>query len=253
MKVEQALIMAGGRGTRLGMGTKSHILYKGKILLEYMIECCVAAEIKKIVVFLPNKDIENEINKASLDRVKIVKNKYPQITWIQYPKDLGLGFRGAVKLVKKYFSNKPFFLMCGQSPQSALFLKNLGSLYMPGAIVVSGYKDRHDLMVSTGETKANEIVRFANTEGENQNKYQAKNGEIIAHSPYVLDFQFYDKYLKTDNYRNRLEYYPELLLRDGGKVYFIKNPIEVSEIDYKEELPELYKSIDMLVDAGYVV
>jgi hypothetical protein len=38
MKVEQALIMAGGKGTRLGMGTKSHILYKGKILLEYVVE-----------------------------------------------------------------------------------------------------------------------------------------------------------------------------------------------------------------------
>jgi len=101
LKVDQALIMAGGRGTRLRMGTKSYILYKDRVLLDYVIESCLTAGIKNIVVFLPSRDIEVNLEKERVEKVYALRKRHPRIKWIQYPTELGLGFRGAPNEVKK--------------------------------------------------------------------------------------------------------------------------------------------------------
>ncbi len=252
MKVNQALIMAGGRGTRLGLGTKSHIIYKGKILLEYVVESCISAGIKKIVVFLPSKDIETNLEKGKIERSHLLIKKYPWITWIQCPNELGLGFRGAPNLVKKYFAEKkPFFLLCGQSPQSSSFLKKMGSLYKPNSIVLSGYKYRHDFFASIGKIKGKRITEFTNIETTKPRDFRTKDREYITHMPYVWNFEYYDNVMKKDSLKSWVEFYPMEFMMNGGKCFLLENPIKISEVDYKKDLPALYKSIDRLERTKY--
>ncbi len=254
MKVEQALIMAGGRGTRLGLGTKSHILYKGKILLEYVVESCLSARIKNIVVFLPSKDIERTLNKESVKRSKMLIKKYPNIKWVQYPKELGLGFRGAPNEVKKYFGEKkPFYLICGQSPQSNRFLKKLGNLYKPNSIVLSGYRYRHEFFVSIGKVNNKKITRFTNIECTKPKDFNVKGNEFITHMPYVWNFEYYDKVMKKDLLKSWVEFYPNDFIKEGGKCYLLENPVTISEVDYKKDLPKLFKSIDLLRRNKYIL
>lgn len=242
-KVNQALIMAGGIGSRLGLGTKSHILYRGKILLEYVVESCLQAGIENLVVNLVPEDVEKNILNEKLERLKILQTKYPKIKFV-HGSSLKLRFGEVPNELRSYLDEKkPFYILCGQSPQSSLFLKQLAGLYKPNSVICSGYKTRHDYMVSIGKTNGNEIKKFSNIEEDKPRKFKAGRNEIINQSPYVIDFTFYDKYLLADNFKDRIEFYLDKLLKDGGKVYFVMNPISLSELDYREELPELYRSI----------
>ena len=252
LKINQALIMAGGRGTRLGMGTKSYILYKNRVFLDYVIESCLTAGINNIVVFLPSKDIEANLEKKKIDRVHELIKRHSRIKWIQYPKELGLGFRGAPNEVKKYLGQrKPFFLLCGQSPQSASFLRKMGSLRKPNSIILSGYKYRHDFFVSIAKTKGNKIINFTNIETIKPRDFRVKGNDYIAHMPYVWNFEYYDKIMKRDSLKSWVEFYPMDFMKEGGKCFLVENPISVSEVDYKKDLPRLFKSIDRLVKTKY--
>lgn len=254
MKVNQALIMAGGRGTRLGLGTKSYILHKGRILLEYVIESCIFADIKNIVVFLPSKDIESGLEKEKTKRCRLLIQKYPWIKWVQYPKELGLGFRGAPNEVKKYFDErKPFYLLCGQSPQSSLFLKKLGNLYKPNSIVLSGYRYRHEFLASIGKVKGKRIAEFTNIECTKPRDFNVKGQEYITHMPYVWNFEYYDKIMKRDSLKSWVEFYPNDFIKNGGECFLLENPIRVSEVDYKNDLPKLFKSINLLDRKKYLL
>lgn len=252
LKVNQALIMAGGRGTRLGMGTKSYILYKGRVLLDYVIESCKTTGIKNIVVFLPSKDIEAKLEKVKVEKVHSLIKKYPEIKWIQYPKELGLGFRGAPNEVKKYLSQKkPFFLLCGQSPQSSSFLRKLGNLYKRNSIVLSGYKYRHEFFTSIAKTKGTKIVDFTNIETIKPRDFKVEGNEYITHMPYVWNFEYYDKIMKRDSLKSWVEFYPLEFMKEVGKCFLAENPISVSEVDYKKDLSSLFRSIDKLVKTKY--
>lgn len=244
IKVNQALIMAGGIGSRLGLGTKSHILYKGKIILEYVVESCITAGIENIVVVLVPEYFERNIENEKLHRLNLIMSEYPKVKFIR---GSNLSFRETPNEVRSNFDEtKPFFLLCGQSPQLSSFLIKLANLYIKNSIVCSGYKKRHDFIVSVGKTKGNEIVGFTNTEVKKPKVFLTKRGEVITHFPYILDFQFYDNYIKSDNYKDRVEFYPDRLLKNGGKVFWALNPITLSELDYKEELPELFESVSMV-------
>ncbi len=191
------------------------------------------------------KNIENE----KLKRLKILKTKYPNVRFVR---GSSLRFREIPNELRSNLDeSRPFYLLCGQSPQSSLFLKRLAKLYKPNSIVCSGYQNRHDYIVSIGKIKGNEIKNFSNIEVDNPRKFEAGRGEVITQPPYILDFRFYDKYLKTDNYKDRFEFYPDKLLKDGGKVYFAINPILLSELDYREELPDLFQSISLLTKNNY--
>lgn len=244
--------MAGGKGTRLGLGTKSYILYKNRVLLDYVIESCIVAGIKNIVVFLPSKDIEADLEREKVVKVHSLIKKYSNIKWIQYPKELGLGFRGAPDEVKKYLGQKkPFYLLCGQSPQSVSFLKNLGSLYKTNSIVLSGYRYRHEFFASIAKTKNNEIVNFTNIETIKPKDFKVKGNEYITHMPYIWNFEYYDKIMKRDSLKSWVEFYPLEFMKEGGNCFLVKNPISISEVDYKKDLQGLFKSIDYLVMTKY--
>ena len=252
LKVDQALIMAGGRGTRLGMGTKSYILYKGRVLLDYVVESCVTAGVTNIVVFLPSKDIEDDLEREKIDKVHRLIKSHPRIRWIQYPKELGLGFRGTPNEVKKHLGQKkPFFLLCGQSPQSASYLRKLGSLYKPDSIVLSGYRYRHEFFASIAKTKKNKVIDFTNIETIKPRDFRVRRSDYITHMPYVWNFEYYDKIMKRDSLKSWVEFYPLEFVKEGGKCFLVENPISVSEVDYKKDLPSLFGSIDKLVKTKY--
>ncbi len=183
----------------------------------------------------------------------MLKKKYPWIKWIQYPKELGLGFRGAPNEVKKYFGEKkPFYLICGQSPQSSLFLKKLGSLYKPNSIVLSGYRYRHEFFASIGKVNNKKITEFTNIECTKPRDFKVKGQEYITHMPYVWNFEYYDKVMKKDSLKSWVEFYPNDFIKDGGKCYLLENPVTVSEVDYTKDLRKLFKSIDLLQRKKYI-
>lgn len=252
MKVQQALIMAAGRGTRLGLGTKSYILYRGKILLEYVIESCVLLGLKRIVVILPSLDVESTLDREKIIRSRLLQKNHPEIKWIQLPKDLGIGFRGAPTLVKKYLGyEKPFFLLCGQSPQSVPFLKNLGNLYKPNSIVLSGYRYRHEFFASIAKIKGRKITEFTDIQCTKVRDFTTKNNEYITHMPYVWTYKYYNEVMKADSLHNWVEFYPAKYMKNGGNCYLLENKNVVSEVDYIKDLPKLYKSTDSLVKNNY--
>lgn len=255
MKVTQALIMAAGRGTRLGLGTKSYILYKGKILLEYVIESCILAGIKNIVVILPSLDVEGTLDKEKIIRSRQLQKNHSEIKWIQLPKDLGIGFRGAPVLVKKYLGyEKPFFLICGQSPQSISFLRMLGNLYKDGSIVLSGYRYRYESFASIAKVDKNKkIVEFTDIQSTKVKDFRTKQNEYITHMPYVWTYKYYDEVMKADSLHNWVEFYPAKYMKNGGKCYLLENKNVLSEIDFAKDLPKLYKSIDNLVNNNYEI
>lgn len=254
MKVSQALIMAAGRGTRLGLGTKSYILYKGKILLEYVVESCIHAGIKNIVVILPSLDVESTLEKEKIIRSRLLQKSHPEIKWIQLPKDLGIGFRGAPILVRKYLGyEKPFYLICGQSPQSALFLRKLGNLYKPNSIVLSGYKYRYEFFASVAKVKNNKITEFTDIQCTKVRSFVSNKNEYITHMPYVWTYKYYNEVMKSDSLHNWVEFYPAKYMKNGGSCYLLENKDVVSEVDYKKDLPKLYKSIDNLTKNNYKI
>ena len=168
-RVNQALIMAGGVGNRLGLGTKSHILYKGRIILEYVVESCLQAGIENLVVVLVPESMEANIENEKIKRLKVLMTKYPKIKFVR---GSNLSFRETPDEVRHNLDqSKPFYLLCGQSPQSSLFLKQLANLYKPDSIVCSGYQNRNDYIVSIGKTRGDEIKKFSNIEVYNPKKF----------------------------------------------------------------------------------
>jgi NDP-sugar pyrophosphorylase family protein len=249
MKVNQALILAGGTGSRLGLNTKSHLLYKKKIVLEYLVESCVKANIDNIVVVLVPKKLERKIEKKKLIRLKILIKNYPKIKFIR---GSNLSFRETPNEVRSHLNvNKPFFILCGQSPQTSNHLINMSRAYRKNLIITSGYRYRRDYIVSIGKIKKNKVVSFQNIEFTKPRKFVAGSTELITHFPYIIDFTFYDNYIKKDKYKQRFEFYLNSHLKKGGEIRLLKNPVQISEVDYKIDLPELYASIDYLIDNDY--
>ena len=246
MKVNQALILAGGVGSRLGLGTKSLLMYKGKILLEYLIDSCIKANIKNIAVVLVPKELEKNIDKNKLKRLNFIIRKYPKIKFVR---GSNLSFRETPNEVRNHLDEKePFFILCGQSPQASSHLENMSKAYKKNTVVTSGYKYRHDYIVSMGKVGKNKIVSFTNMESTRPRNFTASSKEFITHFPYIIDFDFYDNYLKKDKYKYRLEFYLNNFLKNGGDIYYIENPIQISEVDYKVDIPRLHKSIDRLIE-----
>jgi len=249
MKVNQALILAGGTGSRLGLGTKSHLMYKGKIILEYLIESCVKAGIKHIVVVLVPKHLEEKIAKKSVNRLELLVKKYPEIIFVR---DSNKSFRSTPNEVREHLDeSKPFFILCGHSPQSSSHLKEMAKIYKNKSIIASGYEYRHDYIVSIGKTRKDKIVSFLNIESTRPKSFDASTNELIIHFPYIIDFDFYDNHLKKDNYKYRMEFYLNNFLKNNGDVYYLKNSVSVSEIDYKVDLPKLHTSITNLIKSNF--
>ena len=226
-KVNKALVMAGSRGSRLGMGTKSHILYKNKILLEYVLEPILLSGIEDVLVFLPNKDIEKDIPVESLARLRYLKDKYRQITWVQYPTEHGLGFRGAIDLVIDHYYDHPFYLLCGHSPQSYLHLESMGEIYKEDSIVLSGYRYRYESCVSIATLRENKATKFSNIEQAKPTDFVVGGNKLITQMPYIIDRMFYKETLKEDLFKSKIEFYPKIYLEKNKECFVLENPIKI--------------------------
>lgn len=64
----------------------------------------------------------------------------------------------------------------------------------------------------------------------------------------VMDFSFYDEYPKKDDFNFRMYNYIGDYVKAGGLVYSVQNPVEISEIDYIEDLSRLYDSVDKIIE-----
>ena len=145
MKVRQAIIGAAGNGERLGLGTKSLMIYKGRIILDYLVEECVKAGIDNIVISaLSNEELSKvESQKAILFKSLIAK--YPQIKL----KQEGTTSYGRIPDRVRHLVNtsQPFYFFCGQSPHPASHLRKMSKHHSGGSLVVSGYKYRYDVII----------------------------------------------------------------------------------------------------------
>ncbi len=246
MKVQQALICAGGLGTRLGLGTKSLIIYKGKLILEYLLISCLKADIKNVVVATIPKKYDRYLSQEKLKMFKDLRRRYPNFLFIRDTEHCS--FRKVPNYVRKYLStSEPFYLLCGHSPQSSSFLREIGSLYKPNTLIISGYSYRCDSIVSTSLISNNKIVSISNLEYKKPKSYKCvKGNEFVRHFPYVMNYNFYDNFVRKDGYRDRVEFYPKKLFESGGTVRILRNPVEISEIDFKKDLAKLKNSIDFI-------
>lgn len=244
--------MASGKGTRLGLGTKSLIMYKKRLILEYLLESCVQAGITHIVVTIIPKTFERKIEKIKLERLKLLIQKYPNIKFIRG--NLDSNTRRGPNDYRRYLDQKKaFYFLCGQSPQSSLFLRKLATLYKKDSIVVSGYRHRYGCAVSIGKSRGNKIKSFKNIKCATPKNFKVSGKNHITEFPYILNFSFYDKFVKKDGFKDIIELYPSRFSKNGGTVYFAANPIDVPEVDYPKEFPGLLKSINLLIKKNYRV
>ena len=243
MNVYQALICGSGKGGRLGMGPKSHIVYRGKLLLEYVIESAIKAGINRIVVTMPSM---SEYARMSSQKVKLaakIRKKYPKVFFIH---DDNIRFRDKPDLVRDYLDLKrPFFILGGHNPQSARFLRDLASLYKKNRLVMSAYRYKFDTYAILAVLKQNKVIDPIGKELIRPRVFRADVDRRVLLFPTVLDYSFYDHQVKSKNGPALFQDWPKIIIKNGGSVYALDNPIP-AEVDYKRDLPSLYSSIDYL-------
>lgn len=243
MNVSQAIICGGGKGLRLGMGSKPFIIYKNKLLLEYCIISCLNANIKDIIITIVPKKYNLGREKTAM-LVELIK-KYPGIKFVY---DDQKGFGEKPDYVRKYLDQTaPFYLLTGHSPQSSLFLKKLALLYRKQSIVFSGYKYGYKKRMSVCMVNQNKIGSCENFELIRPRVFKSsKKEQFIIGEPHILNYHFYDEYAKKDNYSHSIEYYVDKFVRDGNSAYCIENFGNIPEIDYKRDFSKALEIIDQL-------
>lgn len=243
MKISQAIICGAGTGSRLKLGTKSCIIYKNKLLLEYCIISCLNAGIKNIVVTVVPKEYSLGKKKAAM-LAKLMKI-YPNIKFVH---DNQKSFRSKPNYVRNYLDQTaPFYLLTGHSPQSSLFLKKLASLYHGQAIVLSGYKYRYEKNVSMCMVRKNKVRNCKIFKLIKPSVFRlSKEERFIIESPYILNYHFYDRYVKKDNYSYWIGHYVDKFVKEGNPAYCIENCGNIPEIDYKKDLSKALRIVDQL-------
>jgi hypothetical protein len=243
MDISQAIICGAGTGSRLKFGPKSCLIYKNKLLLEYCIISCLNTNTKNIVVTIVPKEY-NLGKKKTVMLTKLIK-KYSEIKFVY---DDQKSFRSKPTYLRKYLDQtKPFYLLTGHSPQPHLFLKKIASFYHKKSIVVAGYKYRYEKNVSMCMVHKNEIKSCKNFNLVRPALFRpSKKEQFIIESPCILNYDFYDKYIKKDNYSHNIFHYVNKFVRDGNKAYCIENFGHIPEIDYKRDLLKELKIVDRL-------
>jgi NDP-sugar pyrophosphorylase family protein len=243
IEISQAIICSGGGGTRLKLGSKSCIIYKNKLLLEYCIISCLNANIKNIVITIPPK----EYNFGEKKR-KMLFRLMKKYSGIKFVRDDQKGFRSQPNYVRNYLDQAaPFYLLTGHSPQSSLFLRKLTSFYHRQSIVLSGYKYRYEKNVLMCMVHRNKIRSCKNFKLIRPRIFRPlKKEQFIIESPYILNYDFYDRYVKKDNYSHWIGHYVDKFVSTGNSAYCIENFGNIPEIDYKKDLLKALGIIDQL-------
>lgn len=242
MNVSQAIICAGGKGTRLKLGSKPFIIYKNKLLLEYCIISCLNANIKDIIITIVPKKYNLGREKTAM-LVELIK-KYPGIKFVY---DDQKGFGKKPDYVRKYLDQTaPFYLLTGDSPQSSLFLKKMDLLYYKGSIVLSGYRQKYTKNVVICKITANKIENSKKIILTRPIVFKASKEYVIINSPYILDYDFYDRYVKDGDNFHWIGSSINKFIRDKNQAYCVENLGNIPAISYKRDFLELLKTIDQL-------
>jgi len=246
MKVNQAIVCAAGTGSRLGLGVKSLIIYRDKILLDYLLRSILQLKLSKIIVNIPAKSYYPNISNDALAKLNDLITRYPEITFVE---DDNQSFGRRPDYLRKYlYTRKPFFLFCGQSPQLSSHIKRMSEVYEKGCLVTSGYKYRYEKIIPVGEVIDNRIKKI---EVKTFSRPTVINSLIetqtIPHYPMILDYNFYDTYPKNDDFKFRMYNYINDFIQKGGNVINVDNPITISEIDYSDDLDKLFRSVDQII------
>lgn len=245
MGVNQAIIGGAGNGERLGLGTKSLIVYKNRLILDYLLEQCVKAGISNIVVSFLTKQQVSKLDSQKIKLINQLLNKYPQVKFFQEEtRSYGRIPDSVRHLINQ---SEPFFFFCGQSPQSSTHLQKMDSIYSDKSLVMSGFKYRYDVVVPVAKTNGTKIVEIKLIKSNEPVEVKlTKANEIVPHYSMILDYNFYDNYPKNSGFEERMYFYVNSFIKDGGNVEYIDCSYQVSEIDYPRDLDKLYKSIDFL-------
>ncbi len=116
------IIPAAGKGSRLGMGSKPLVNYKGKYLIEYSLLAMLDLGIKKAIIIQNEKDIENVLGE-DYHRIQLIyvtqKEKKGIAHAISLTEDIAnnedlciiLGdvyFEGSLRLMKEFFEKNDY-------------------------------------------------------------------------------------------------------------------------------------------------
>ena len=223
----KALILAAGKGTRLGGITKKlpkpMIELNGKPILEHNIEICKQAGIKEIFInlhHLPEK-ITKYFGDGSRFSVKITYN---------HEKEL-LGTAGALRDFKNDIGNDSFFVIYGDnySTFNLLDLKNFNTKKNGDASILYHWRKN---VASSGISEFNNdhrILKFIEKPGE---KY-AKEDWVNAGIYYFNNRNIFGYISKFDDFARDL--FPKLIAEDY-KLFGYKDKIELLAFDTPELL-----------------
>lgn len=226
-RVKQAVIAAGGKGTRISTdlnphGSKVLIEHAGKTLFEHQLDSLIVGGVERFIVstaYHTDRKIRGIVKSKNIDAVVIPISEMGSFRWIPYYMQDLLDDR--------------FMFVCGHQPLDPAFVREMLNATEKSRFVASGYES--DLFVPQ---RANNMkIRYdaSRKELEVDLKSDKKaDGKLLIDSPYVLSKDMVLEF--TDN-NGQGEYSNYILnhYRLGENLTVVKSPLP-PEFDFDEEL-----------------
>lgn len=233
-KVKQAVVAAGGKGTRISPelnpnGSKVLIEHAGKTLFEHQLDSLIAGGVERFIVstaYHTDRKIRDIVKVKNIDAIVMSISEMGSFRWIPYYMQDLLDDR--------------FMFVCGHQPLGPDFVREMLQSSQNSRFVASGYEDRLFVPERAKHMKIQYNSENEALEVEDQ-PAEVPNGRILIDSPYILSKDMVFEF--TDN--NGQGEYSNYILNhylSGETLTVVKSPLP-PEFDYDEELARTLQSI----------
>lgn len=240
--VNQAIILAGGLGTRLDPSNnpdrcKSLILHKGKPMIQYLLENLFASGFDNVIIATWTHafvQISQAVEQLDFkEKVSVVVEDGGR-----------LGFRGVVLNLSEKLDER-FLVVCGHHPLSKKHLENMRDASSNADIVCSGYrKSRFDFGLDDND--AIETI-FINNELQkvSVDDELPESDPLFIRNPYIISREFVQNtdFEKEDYFVSYIEKFSKL---NNKKISVVESEMP-PEFDYDFELENTRFFLDSML------
>ena len=236
-KVSQALIAAGGKGTRLlpetnPSGSKVLIEHNGKTLFEYLIDSLMEGGVQRFIVstgYHTDRKIREIVRRKKIEAIVMPISECGSFKWIPY-------------YVQDILDER-FMLVCGHQPLDPQFVGEMLDASENSGYVASAYQG--DLYKLERAAKMRIFYSFQEKRIElGKGRFDPKklSAKFFIDSPYILTKDIVSEF--SDN-NDEGEYSSYILKRwtNGELVSVVKSPTP-PEFDYDEEFDRTIESLE---------
>ncbi len=241
-KVNQAIILAGGLGTRLSPSNnpkkcKSLILHNEKSMIQYLLDNLFASGFEKIIVATWEHafdDISQIVERLEYkDKVSVVVE------------DGGsLGFRGVILNLLEQLDER-FLFICGHHPQTISHLKKMKDYSLDFDIVCSGYRKSRYSFGLEGDDFDQIVFSSSQIKKIPPNTVPDEEDPLFIRNPYIISREFIQNtdFEKEDYFVSYIEKFSKL---NNKKISVVESDTP-PEFDYDFELEDTRFFLDSML------